>query len=1075
MKIDAASFVFSWALMLSLGSSFVLAESQVEVDAIRAAVERALPLLEIASAGSADQRTCFTCHNQALPIFVLHEAGSRGFNVNRSNLDRQVHHTLEHLKRGRKQYEEGKGQGGGVDTAGYALWSLEESETDSDEMSATVVDWILSQQTEIGNWRCKSNRPPSEASNFTTSYLALRALSRFGASQPADRIEQAQSAAGRWLQQAQPQDTEDHVFRLLSHEYVSLDHESKQTAVEQLVALQREDGGWAQLPTLESDAYATATALYALQQSGALGDSDAVVQRGLGWLLEHQLPDGSWRVTSRSKPFQVYYESGFPHRADQFISVAATAWAALRLLHSLPEREPRTISILAGTQPLELPEADVSFRLMRTAHTFVETQISAANSQRRAALGDSPQAAILRQELRTLLGVIDERSPPRMEHFGDASNPAVIAETEHYEILQVRWPVYADLHGEGLLVQQRGKAVGRVVVIPDADQCPEDLVGFGHSASPHVGVVRKLAEQGFDCVVPDVVSRRKLDTTDERLKKADYTNREWIYRQAFHMGRHVIGYDIERVLAAIDWLTSQDAAVPIGIVGYGEGGLIALHAAAIDERIDATLVSGYFNLSDSIWQEPIYRNVWSRLKKFGNAEVAALVTPRHLVIEHSPFPDVRDHKGELTTPDFEALEREFKKIPKRGEALLISENGNPVGPYSDEAIRKFAQPFALEAISTIANHPLEDRRQSAEQWIEERQRRTWAQLESHVQSLVRGSEHVRDKFFLYAAMPAFENTRWSTDRRHATLNSAELIEAAKSFRRKFHEEAMGRFQAERVPLNARTRKVAESDQWTAYDVVLDVHQGLFSWGMIVIPKDLPSGERRPVVVCQHGRNGLPRDTLDTNSTAYNNFAARLAERGFITFAPHNLYRGEDEYRWLDRKANAIGCTLFSFIIAQHEATLDWLESLPFVDPERIAFYGLSYGGETAVRVPTILEKYCMSICSGDFNQWTRKVASSDQPFSFMNTIEWEMPYWNLGNTFDYAEMAYLMFPRPFMVERGHHDRVARDQWVAHEFAKVRWLYAQFGLADQVAIEFFQGGHSINGVGTFEFLERLRTE
>ena len=84
----------------------------------------------------------------------------------------------------------------------------------------------------------------------------------------------------------------------------------------------------------------------------------------------------------------------------------------------------------------------------------------------------------------------------------------------------------------------------------------------------------------------------------------------------------------------------------------------------------------------------------------------------------------------------------------------------------------------------------------------------------------------------------------------------------------------------------------------------------------------------------------------------------------------------------------------------------------------MAFYGLSYGGETAVRIPAILEKYALSICSGDFNQWTRKVAATDQPFSFMRTIEWEMPYWNWGHTFDYAEMTYLIFPRPFMVVRA---------------------------------------------------------
>ena len=230
--------------------------------------------------------------------------------------------------------------------------------------------------------------------------------------------------------------------------------------------------------------------------------------------------------------------------------------------------------------------------------------------------------------------------------------------------------------------------------------------------------------------------------------------------------------------------------------------------------------------------------------------------------------------------------------------------------------------------------------------------------------------------------------------------------------------------------------------------------------------DLVDGQRRSrgvsVVVSQQATKAL----LATD------FAARLAERGFVTFAPHNLYRGEDRYRWLDRKANTVKATLFSFIIAQHDQILRWLDTLPFVDGERIAFYGLSYGGETAVRVPTILEKYCLSICSGDFNQWTRKIAATDQPFSFMRTIEWEMPYWNLGHTFDYAEMAYLMVPRPFMVERGHFDGVSSDEAVAYEFAKVRHLYqAKLGIGDRCTIEWFVGPHTINGQGTFDFLHK----
>src|SRR5205085_826052 len=136
--------------------------------------------------------------------------------------------------------------------------------------------------------------------------------------------------------------------------------------------------------------------------------------------------------------------------------------------------------------------------------------------------------------------------------------------------------------------------------------------------------------------------------------------------------------------------------------------------------------------------------------------------------------------------------------------------------------------------------------------------------------------------------------------------------------------------------------------------------------------------------------------------------------------------------------------------------------LPFVDATRIAFYGLSYGGKTAMRVPAVLDGYCLSICSGDFNEWIVKNATIDSAYSYAFTYEYEMPEFNLGQTFNYAEMAALIAPRPFMVERGHQDGVAPDEWVAYEYAKVRRWYVELGLADRTQIEFFNGPHRING-------------
>jgi len=218
--------------------------------------------------------------------------------------------------------------------------------------------------------------------------------------------------------------------------------------------------------------------------------------------------------------------------------------------------------------------------------------------------------------------------------------------------------------------------------------------------------------------------------------------------------------------------------------------------------------------------------------------------------------------------------------------------------------------------------------------------------------------------------------------------------------------------------------------------------------------------------------GRPQDTIgQSGSRVYAAFSAQLAGRGFITFAPQNLYIFEDRFRTLQRKANPLGKTLFSIIIPQHQQITDWLKTLPFVDPQRIGFYGLSYGGKSAMRIPPLVTNYCLSICSGDFNDWVWKNASTRSPYSYVWMREYEIFEFDLGSTFNYSEMAALIAPRPFMVERGHFDGVAPDETVAYEFAKVQHLYAgQLHLPpNDCQIEFFRGPHQVHGVGTFDFL------
>jgi dienelactone hydrolase len=765
------------------------------------------------------------------------------------------------------------------------------------------------------------------------------------------------------------------------------------------------------------------------------------------------------------------------------LTLAAACGLALGAGSSPSAQLPTPAAPLPQTAALDWPEEDLSGRMMDGAHRFVERQIAETQTRsRRFWKYDVSSAAAWnasiednRNRLREIIGVVDKRLSSRLERFGDDDSPALVAETSRYRVYQVRWPVLDGVRAEGLLVEPANRTpAAHLVLLPDAGQTPEQILGLAPGLPPEHQFARTLAESGCELLLPILIQRELIDTADAQLQKSQQTWREWLYRQAFHMGRHLIGYEVQKVLAAVDnFRARRGEAAKVGVVGYAEGGLIAFYAAAIDQRINGALVSGYFDRRGRVWEEPIDRNVWSLLERFSDAELASLVLPRHLVIEHAEVPSFTSTKGTRQTPRAGSVRAEFARIPEMPgspkPSLITGRGDQPVGPMSTGALSAFAKRLGFDLTTKGSGAAPKDRRRGFDPAA--RHDRGARDIERHVQALVRGAEHVRDQRFLLTVLPELAALRWSTEKTRPTLPAAQFIEGARPYRERFRRDGVGVFDAEYLPLKPRTRKVAETARWTAWDVVLDVWPDVFAWGVLVVPKDVGSGERRPVVVVQHGRNGLPRDTIDRQVSAYNDFGAVLADRGFVVFAPHNLYRGEDRYRWLDRKANTIRATLFSFILGQHERILEWLGTLPFVDSERIAFYGLSYGGETAVRIPPLLEKYALSICSGDFNQWTRKVAATDQPWSFMQTIEWEMPYWNWGEQFDYAELAYLMVPRPFMVERGHLDLVGRDQWVAHEYAKVRFLYAQLGLADRTDIEFFQGAHSINGQGTVAFLHK----
>ncbi len=732
---------------------------------------------------------------------------------------------------------------------------------------------------------------------------------------------------------------------------------------------------------------------------------------------------------------------------------------------------------LPATEPLDWT-GDIASRLVDAADKFLlnETDRSAA---RRSSFWKPDYSSTTtydrslepnRNRFAQIIGVREERQHfDGFELLSTTEHPAQVGSTETFKAFAVRWPAFADVHGEGLLLVPSRAPIASIIAIPDADQTPEQLAGLTDGIPVGSQFARRLAENGCTVLIPALIDR---GTTYKKL-----SNREVIYRSAFELGRHLIGYEVEKVLAAVDELSKGDATNatvnrqpaivnhPVGVIGWGEGALIAFYAAALDPRIQSVCVSGYFEDRNAVWQEPIYRNVFGLLEQFGDAEIAALIGLRTLVVEAARGPEVvvpigtGGGPGRLRTPPIESVKAEFARAerlttnlnPPPPRALIVSEGG--AGPFgTDQALAAFLrglgitnaiEPAGPAPKSTVASQPLQ-----------ERASRQLHELDRHNQRLLLESPAVRKKFF----------AKLDTSSPEKFSNTVEW------YRNYFRHEVVGAFDYPLSDPHPRSRIAYEKPKWTGYEVVLDVLPGVFAYGVLLLPNDLREGERRPVVVCQHGLEGRPQQTIEGDNSAYHDFAARLAEQGFITFAPQNLYIFTDRFRSLQRKANPLKKTLFSIIVPQHQQIVNWLKTLPNVDPERIAFYGLSYGGKTAMRVPPLVTDYCLSICSADFNEWVWKNASTLSPYSYAFMGEYEIFEFDLGSTFNYAEMAALIAPRPFMVERGHFDGVAPDEMVAYEFAKVRFLYeAQLKLTDQCRIEWFVGPHTINGKGTFNFL------
>ncbi len=744
---------------------------------------------------------------------------------------------------------------------------------------------------------------------------------------------------------------------------------------------------------------------------------------------------------------------------------------------------------LPGTAPLTM-EGDIPRQLLDGAHRFAdrETALSVERRSRHWKRDfSSPEAYEKsiqpnRERLANILGVELRPTSTRIHHELESTTPLFghpdVSQGPGFDVLRVRWPVVANIHAEGIYLRPQNVPMEKCVVfLFDADFSTQQLQERNYALRfiEWFNVAERYAASGIHVFIPQLINR-SVGFRSLARGRTDLTDREYIYRQAFEMGRHIIGYEVQTVRSLIDVLDGRLEA--LGVLGFGNGGALALYAGALDTRIDVIGVSSVFDSRQNLWQEPIDCNVWGRLDEFGDAEIASLIAPRSLVIDfgqdlhYSPrtFVPPADilriaGPGQYHVPNrksaFAEVERVRQFTRKSGMQIITTDyavhSSGKEATFIDVGFARIDQERRLERVliddaqksrSSILARLFSDQSEIISQWTD------------FTQSLVQNSEKARvDNLYEYYDP--------------ASRDYEKFAKSTRLYRDYLYEEVIGRFDYPLEKPNPRTRQVYDEEKYRGYEVVLDVFSDVIAYGVLLLPKDLKPGEKRPVVVCQHGLEGRPQDTIEANQGEryYHRFAARLAERGFITFAPQNLYIFKNDFRQLQRKLNPLKKSLYSIIIPQHQQICDWLAALPMVDADRIAFYGLSYGGKTAMRVPPLVDRYCAVICSGDFNEWIVKTTSVRHKFSYVGTGEYEIWEWNLGNTFNYAELAGLIAPRPFMVERGHRDGVGLDSFVAYEYAKVQLLYADLKIPERTEIEYFDGPHEIHAVGTFKFLHK----
>jgi hypothetical protein len=344
MQTKLTAMVIAIASSLFVGSTIISWENKALVISpltIEASVKKSFSLLEKSSYVFTNRSTlkCASCHHNTLTSMTAELARSKGIPVTDSFAAGRVKSMVHSLQLGCNPNYIREFLSANYVTP-YILLGLNAEKYPADFYTDISVDYMLSQANPRGGFLAESGRTPLETGYMHLTALAIRAIQVYASPAKKKQVEELIAANKIWLAKSSCDQQQEIAFQLLAMEWCGSDIAQKKRVAGQLMGLQHPDGGWSQLPTLASDAYATGQSLYALLQSGTLEPSDPVYQHGLNYLLKTQDAEGAWVVASRSYPFQPFVSSEFPpYDENQFISASASNWATMALLLALPDKK----------------------------------------------------------------------------------------------------------------------------------------------------------------------------------------------------------------------------------------------------------------------------------------------------------------------------------------------------------------------------------------------------------------------------------------------------------------------------------------------------------------------------------------------------------------------------------------------------------------------------------------------------------------------------------------------------------------------------------------------------------------